>query len=155
MDSNVTNLRLIGGYKVNENISLEIGYLSTSDFKWKISGADRDNVKYYWDLKGSYSGFDIATILRPSVASGYNNLFVTVGFHNYEAKASGSLSALNERVNLPGSSENGTGMLFGGGYDFNLQEGLDLRATVTRLNKLAGDSDDKATNFGVTLIKHF
>ena len=127
-DSSVMNFRLIGGYKTNENISLELGFFMTPMFY-----LSKRKSSYSSEHKAAYGGLEYSTILRPSVSTGYNNAFVTIG--------SGLV----------------TGGMFGAGYDFKSvipsQEGIDIRAAVTFVNAIG--YSNKATNFGATLIKPF
>jgi OmpA-like transmembrane domain len=153
-DTSVRNLRLLGGYKVNENVAIEVGYLKSSDFALTFSGQSGGNVSYSGKGTVSFSGVDVATVLRPSIASGYNNLFATVGVHRYKANVGIGFSVAGTNYS-DNSSDSGTGTLFGIGYDWKIAEGVDVRWSLTRLNKLAGDSESKTTNVGVGLIKHF
>lgn len=154
MDSSVNSLRLVGGFKVNENVAAEIGYLNTSNFNLNVAGTSGGNVAYTAAGKLSFTGFDVSAVLRPSVASGYNNFFATVGIHRYKAKADLTATAGAQTTSQSGSTS-GTGTMLGVGYDWNLDKDLDLRLAVTRVNKLAGESGNNLTNFGVGLTKHF
>ena len=145
--------RLIGGYQVAEKITIELGYTNNLGFRASSSGTDGKDTRYNRDDKTSYRGFDIATILRSGIASGFNDLFVTLGLHNYRATVSSSANPVAFRDN--DSSPTGIGILFGGGCDFRLQKNLDLRTTLTRFDRVAGDSNLKITNLGLVLVKHF
>lgn len=153
-DSSVNNLRLVGGYKVNENVAFEVGYINTSKYDLNFSGRSGGNVAYSGNGNLSFSGFDVSAVLRPSIASGYNNFFATVGVHNYKAKMGISFAVNGTNYNSTESFK-GTGTMFGVGYDFKVSQDLDLRASVMRMNKLAGESDSSTTNIGIGLIKHF
>ena len=153
-DSSVNNLRLVGGYKINENVAFEVGYINTSKYDLNFSGRSGGNVAYSGNGNVSFSGFDVSAVLRPSIASGYNNFFATVGIHNYKAKMGINFVVDGDNYNTT-ESYKGTGAMFGVGYDFKVSKDLDLRATVTRINKLAGESDSSTTNIGIVLIKNF
>lgn len=154
MDSSVNNVRLVGGYKVNENVAIELGYINTSDFNLSAAGTTGGNIAYTAKGNISFSGFDVSAVLRPSVASGYNNFFATVGLHSYKAKTAVTVTGNGQSVSQS-DSNSGTGTMFGVGYDWKLDKDLDLRLAVTRINKVAGESGDNVTNYGVGLIKHF
>lgn len=153
-ETSVQNLRLLGGYKVNENFAVEVGYVNSSKWDLNFSGTSGGSVAYSGNGNVSFSGVDVSAVLRPSVASGYNNFFATIGVHNYKAKVGVSFT-VSGTAYTSNTSESGTGTLFGVGYDMNIDKGMDLRFAVTRLNKLAGQSDSNTTNYGVGLIKHF
>jgi hypothetical protein len=45
--------------------------------------------------------------------------------------------------------------MLGLGYDWKIDKDLDVRLSLIRMNKLAGNSDSSTTNVGVNLIKRF
>jgi hypothetical protein len=153
-ETSVQNLRILGGYKLNESFALEVGYLNSSKWDLTFSGVSSGNVAYSGNGNISFTGVDVAAVIRPSAQSGYNNFFATFGLHNYKAKI-GVTFAVNGTPYVSNTSESGTGTLIGVGYDMPIDKGLDLRLAVTRLNKLGGDSDSNTTNVGIGLIKHF
>ena len=150
----VANIRLTGGYKFNEYVALELGYLMSSKYTLSSVGRASGNVPYTVNGDVSFSGFDVSAIVRPSVASGYNNFFATVGLHSLTQKTNVTFVGGGSTVS-ESSSQSGTGMLYGVGYDWAVNKGLDLRVAVIRLDKLAGSAGSNTTNFGVSLIKHF
>jgi OOP family OmpA-OmpF porin len=153
-ETGVQNLRLLGGYKINENFAVEVGYVNSSKWDLNFSGVSSGNVAYNGNGNISFSGLDVAAVVRPGASSGYNNFFATIGLHNYKAKV-GVTFTVNGTPYTTNTSETGTGTLLGIGYDLKIDKGLDLRFTATRLNKLAGDSDSNTTNIGIGLIQHF
>lgn len=153
-ETSVQNLRLLGGYKVNENFAVEVGYVNSSKWDMSFSGTSGGSVSYSGNGNFSFSGVDVSAVLRPSIASGYNNFFAAVGVHSYKVKLGLGFN-VGGTAYTSNTSESGTGTLFGVGYDMNIDKGMDLRFAVTRLNKLAGQSGSNTTNYGVGLIKHF
>lgn len=154
MDKNVNNIRLIGGMDLNENVAVEIGYMRTTTSALNFSGRSGGGVNYSGNAQAKLSGFDVAAVVRPSVDSGFNNVFATVGVHNYTTKFNSTISAGN--VSIAGSSkDSGSGTMFGFGYDYDLGEGYDLRLAAIRLQKVSGVSDADTTNYSIGLIKRF
>ena len=154
VDKNVNNFRLIGGMDLNENVAVEIGYMKSSKYALDFSGRTGGGVNYGGNASLKISGFDIAAVVRPSVDSGFNNFFATVGVHNYTSKLNATITAGNVTVAASGK-ESGSGAMFGFGYDLDLGEGYDLRLAATRLQKISGISDMDATNYSIGLIKRF
>ena len=154
MDSSVNNVRIVGGFKVNENMAFELGYVNSSNFKMNIAGTSGDNVAYRGSGKTSFSGFDVSAVLRPSLASGYHNFFAMLGMHRYQTKADVETTAGGQSFS-GWDSKSGTGAMFGVGYDWKMKNDLDLRLAATRINKVAGESGGNVTNFSVGLMKHF
>jgi len=149
-DSNVTNIRLIGGYKVNENLALELGFVNSSDYSLSFSGRS-SGVNYSGEGSVSFRGFDVSTVIRPSVTSGFNNLFGVVGIHNYRAKTEVAVTVSGRSVSSS-DSQSGTGLMFGVGYDMKLSDKLDFRLSLIRFSRLAGDSESSTTNAGAALL---
>lgn len=152
-DSSIRSARLIGGYKANENVAIELGYMRSAKWNLNYAGRTGNNVAYSGGGNIRTDGFDISAVVRPSVASGYSNFFATAGVHNYKAEVGVSFSADGARLALNGS-ERGTGTMFGAGYDWKVQKDVDVRLLVRRINKFAGESGS-ANNFFVGLNKHF
>jgi OOP family OmpA-OmpF porin len=153
-DTSVRNLRVIGGYKVNDNFAVELGYTNTSDFGLAFSGRSGGSVAYSGKGTSAISGFDIAAVLRPNVSSGFNNFFATVGVHSYKNKTNVTFTVSSTNYS-DNTSESGTGAMFGAGYDWNIDKDVDVRLSLIRMSKLAGNSDSSTTNVGVNLIKRF
>ena len=150
----VASLRIIGGYKLNENIAVEAGYTKTSKINISAAGTDASNVSYTASGNVRFSGLDISALFRPSVASGYNNFFAKVGAHSYKVK--GSSTFFIGSTDYSGSnSYSGTGPMFGVGYNWKLDKYLDLRLAIDRINKIGGASDFNVTNFGIILIENY
>ncbi len=154
MKKRINNLRLMGGYKINENLAVEVGYIKADYDLIKYSGTTSGNVAYSGVYSGNFSGFDVSGIIRPSVSTGFNNAFGIIGIHNYKGRGS---NAVTNGVNtgIEGGNTSGTGVLFGLGYDWRIAKDLDMRLSVTRINKFAGESGSNVTMTGLGLIKHF
>jgi len=154
MDTSVTSLRLVGGYKVNENFAIEVGYLNSSKFNLSASGTSGSSQAWKATGDTSFSGVDVAAIIRPSIASGYNAFFATIGMHSYKSKTGVALTVDGQTYSSV-TKNSGSGTMFGAGYDLNLDKDLDLRLTYIRANKIAGESENYSNSVGASIIKHF
>ena len=142
--------RIFGGYTLNENVDLEVGYIQTGDIDYKFAGSTSGG-SYSGTSTVTVSGFDYSVLLRASKASGYNNAFLRVGGTSYKTKVE------TTGVNVTGGngSESGMGYVYGVGYDLNVAKEIDVRFQINRLEKIAGESDDKATVFSVGILGKF
>jgi hypothetical protein len=84
--------RLFGGYKVTENIDVELGYMTTNSISANFAGVTAGSAAYAGSLATKISGFDYAALLRPSISSGYNNFYVRLGGTSYTQKTSLSVN---------------------------------------------------------------
>jgi hypothetical protein len=153
--SSVTNYRFFGGYELTENLGLELGYSKSSDVTLAISGTAGNtysNVSYSGSFATAVSGLDYSMLLRPSIASGINGLFLRIGGHNFTQKTSGSITVSTKTV-TSNTSESGNGLLYGFGYDTKIGKGLDFRLEYRKLNDIAGDSSLSATFYTVGIKK--
>lgn len=142
--------RIFGGYTLNENVDLEVGYIQSGDIDYKFAGSTGGG-SYSGTSTVTVSGIDYSVLLRASKASGYNNAFLRVGGTSYKTKVE------TTGVNVTGgnSSESGMGYVYGVGYDLNVAKEIDVRFQINRLEKIAGLSDDKATVFSVGILGKF
>jgi hypothetical protein len=152
--TSVGNTRLIGGYKVNQNWATEVGYLNSSKFNVNFNGVSSGSVAYAGNGNVSFSGFDVSAVYKPDAGTGLENFFANVGVHNYKAKVGLSITA-NSTTTTSNTSQSGTGYLYGFGYELPIGQDFGVRFAVTRLNKLAGDSSNYTTNYGVSVVKQF
>ena len=155
-DTSKLNYRLLAGYKLTENVDLEAGYSQSDAFGIPFSGRSGGNVSYTGSGSVKVHGLDYGVVLRPNVSSGWNPLFLRLGGTHYTAALDVSATAGAQSASLSDSAS-GSGTLLGVGYDFvNVWPQVDVRASYTQLNKIAGgSSDSKASVYGVSLIKRF
>lgn len=145
-DEGVAMGRIFGGYALSEMISFEGGAFFTSDLTFSLDVPGGGNVG---DIEVGGMGGDFSFLLRPSVASGLNGLFVRAGGHYAEAEA--------ELIGLGGAetSTDGVGYLFGLGYDARINDRLSARVAYSRYGNVAGDSDLNIDYFAVGLRASF
>jgi hypothetical protein len=152
--ASITDYRIFSGYKLNENLNFELGYLQTSSLGLNFSGVTRGSAAYTGSVSVKYSGFDYSVLLRPDVSTGMNNLFFRVGGHSL--KGDSTVTATGAGGTASGStSQSGAGVLYGIGYDVNIGKNFDIRASLNRLNKIAGESGGNATIYSVGVLTRF
>lgn len=137
-DATVQLGRLFGGYKFNENIGLELGYVQTGNAGMKVSGVAGNSVAYTGTGSASISGADYSLILRPNISSGMNGLFLRLGGHSLTGKANATLTGTTASGS---SSISGDGTLAGIGFDMPINNSVGFRVGYTAYYKLAGSSD--------------
>jgi len=156
-NSYMGDLRIFGGYKLTENIDFELGYLQSSDVTMKFSGttgSTYSNTAYSGSFVSKLSGYDYGILLRPSIASGFNDVFFKIGGHRIDQKITGSVTVSSTTVAYSDTNK-GNGTLYGLGYDSKIASDLHIRTSLTRYAKIAGDSDTYGTIFSVGLTKAF
>jgi hypothetical protein len=137
-DSSVQSYKLIGGYKVSENLDLELSYLKTSTLDMNFAGVSGGNVAYSGNVNVKFSGYEYSAIVRPSISSGWNNAYVKLGGHTLDADAGFRVTAGNVNVGTS-ASVSGTGLLVGVGYDYPVDKNTSLRFAWTRYSDVAGE----------------
>jgi opacity protein-like surface antigen len=151
-DTSVAIGRAFGGFNINENIAVELGYIRTSDVSQQAAGVAGNSVAYTAKADVSVSGVDYSVLLRPSLASGWNGLFGRVGGHYLEASSDVTVTAASTVTMSRNVS--GGGFLVGLGYDTSVSDNIDLRASYTYLNNLAG-GDGYANVFSIGVLGKF
>jgi hypothetical protein len=151
--SSINDYRIFGGYKLNENINLELGYLQTSDLGLNFAGVARNATAYSGSSTLKFTGFDYSVLLRPNVSTGMNGLFLRLGGHSLSGAQAFTQTVAGGTVS-GSSNQSGTGLLFGVGYDIGIAKNVDLRVSANRLNKIAGQSDSSATVYSVSVHSH-
>jgi len=143
--------RIFGGYKVLENVDLELGAAQTSNVNYNFSALSRTGAAYSGTTGVSVMVLDYSVLLRPSISTGYNNLYVRLG--GTWAKETASTSGTN--VTGGNGSYSGSGYLYGLGYDQPIDKTFNARFQINRLQNIAGQSSDTATVFSVGLLGKF
>lgn len=152
--SSVNDYRFFGGYKLNEIVELELGYLQSSRVGINYSGRSSGSVSYTGTAGVKFAGFDYSVLLRPAVSTGWNALFFRLGGHSLKSTVDSSLTVSGTNISTK-TKESGAGTLFGIGYDLNIAKNADLRISVNRLNSLAGQSDANVTAYSVGVLARF
>jgi hypothetical protein len=153
-DSSMNDFRIFGGYKLNENVNFELGYLKTSSLGLNFSGVTSGSNAYTGSLSLKYSGFDYSVLLRPNISTGLNNMFFRLGGHSLKGDVDFTVTGVGGTASIS-DSVSGTGTLFGIGYDINIAKNIDVRVSANRLNKIGGQSDGSATIYSLGVFTRF
>ncbi len=128
-DGGVAIGRIFAGYKINENVGIELGAYRTANTDYYFLGATIRAYAY---------GYDTSLILRPNVSTGMNGLFLRLGGHY-------------DRVNYDcygycyNAAQWGSGALAGIGYDGKFSDSVSGRISYTYYDNVAGTSDSVNT----------
>lgn len=149
-DSTVSNSRIFGGFNINENVGLELGYSQTGSYGLRFSGVSRTAVAYSGNASAKFGGLDYSVLFRPSISTGLNGLFFRLGGHTLDQKTDVRITAGNVTVSNT-DNHSGTGALYGFGYDLKLSNTWGMRISYTSLYNVAGLSgnDGYFVNIGV------
>lgn len=141
--------RLFFGYRVDEKFSVEGGFFRTGNFDVGAVGTSRTGVTYSINGAVDAQGVDISAVYFPMASkSNQEGIFIKGGIHSSSVSTSSTLVATGVRETTS-SKNSGIGYLFGVGYDWKFNKDAFLRASVTRLMRLGGESDSDATFYGV------
>jgi opacity protein-like surface antigen len=153
-DSAVFDGRIFGGYKIIENIDFELGLAQSSTVSQTVSGVSGGSVSYTGKADISYSGVDYSVLLRPSISTGLNNLYVRVGGTYLTQKQDVSLSTSGYSASSA-LNTSGSGYILGVGYDIPVSKSVDIRAAYNYLGNIAGISNNYTNRFSIGVLGKF
>jgi hypothetical protein len=151
-DSTVSTFKLVGGYRYTENVDLELAYFQSSTINLNFNGVARNSVAYTGNANMKFSGFEYAANLRPSVASGWNDLYFRVGGHS--SKVDYGLTVTGNSTISTSQSYSGTGTLYGLGYDQRIDGTTKVRYSAIKYTKVGGE-DVGGTVYSIGIVKDF
>lgn len=142
--------KIFGGYQVNRNFGAELGYADLG--KTKASGVTSGvNV----DAKTKVNAWDLVGIGSLPVANKFS-LYGKLGVYRGQVSDSATGSAGGFTAMASGSSIN-TGLTFGFGAGFDINQNIAVRAEWQRYKAMGGDSTGKSdvVVLGVGLLYRF
>ncbi|MDI9408366.1 MAG: hypothetical protein QM523_03885 [Candidatus Pacebacteria bacterium] len=154
-DAGLGLARILAGFKIIENLDLEIGYFKSSEQHMNAEGTAWNGGNYTIKATSVSSGFDYSLLLRPSLSTGINCLFIRAGGHSSQEEGKVITKVYNIDVASETVTVKGSGFLYGLGYDEYFGEHFALRGEFTRYEKIAGVSDNYANLFHIALIGKF
>ncbi len=141
--------RVFAGWNVAQGVDIELGYLQSGDLSATYTGTTAGGAAFSVNTDLSASGFDVAAVWWPT-----ENIFLKGGAHSMEVE--GNLTANVSGTSATYStSESGTGLLVGVGYEGALSKDINWRAAYTYYDSLGGMSDANAHNYTVGLKMKF
>lgn len=152
-DTSMAIGKIFAGYQFTENFSAEIGAYRTSDFDMSARGTTSGAAAYTATSSTNVYGVEGSFLVRPSVSTGLNGLFVRAGGHwdkaetDVTASANGGSATGNYWVS-------GSGFLAGAGYDVNVDKNLTGRFSYTYYDSVAG-TDAYANVGSISLMYKF
>lgn len=152
-DKNVFTGRIFGGYKIIENVDVELGYFQTSSYSLNFNGTSGGGTAYSGSASQKLSGFDYSVLLRPSISSGFNGVFLRLGGHYSKVKADVSVTGITTAV--ASGDQNGSGFVAGLGYDLNVADNIAIRAEYTHFDNIGGSSSNSADTVMIGVVGKF
>jgi opacity protein-like surface antigen len=133
-DKNVFSGRLFAGYKIIENVDVELGYFQSNSYSQNFNGVSGGGVAYSGSASQKISGFDYSALLRPSISSGFNGAFLRVGGHYSKVKQDVTVTGVTTATGS--GNQTGNGYMLGLGYDFNVAKNVDIRAEYNHMESI-------------------
>jgi opacity protein-like surface antigen len=146
--------RVFGGYKINENIDLELGYFQSASFSQSFNAVVDGEGEYSGGASQKNSGFDYSMLLRPSISTGFNGAFLRLGGHHSRYKQYMTLTD-GETTLVGDESSSGSGVLVGLGYDFSVAKHADIRTEYSYMESIDGKPNGPTSTFRIGIVGKF
>ncbi len=153
-DSTVSTFKILAGYRYTENLDLEPAYFQSGTANLNFNGVSSGAVAYTGNANMKFSGFEYAANVRPSITSGWNDLYLRLGGHSSKMDTSVSVTA-NAVTGASGKSYSGSGTLYGVDYDQKFNETTKVRYSIVKYSKVGGESDTGGTVYSIGFVKNF
>ena len=146
--------RIYGGYKLIENIDLELGYTQSNTISQTAVGRTGAGIAYTGNADISYGGLDYSILLRPSLSTGFNGLFFRAG-GTYLTQQDKTTVAGGGAAASATSNTSGSGYLLGLGYDIAITKSLDARLGYNYVGNIAGVANNYSNRFSIGILGKF
>jgi hypothetical protein len=144
--------RIFGGYKMLENMDIEIGGFQSTESSLQFNGTSaRLGGSYSGNAHANAYGVNVATLLRPTIASGWHPVFFRLGGHWARLESTSTITGIRSTTTI----SSGSGMLYGFGYDGTINKNTDWRVQVTRSQRLAGNAGNNTSIVSFGIMKKF
>jgi len=138
------------GYPFNKNLALEVGYIKflKSSYYFGIQYQGNTNPG---SVSLSTSGLEYSLVFHPSFGTHLDHFFGRLGGTYLQKDTASS----NSQGFAPASSSNGTGWLWGVGYDYPINDQLTIRTEYLGLRRISGLSNYNLNSIGVGVAGRF
>jgi hypothetical protein len=140
-------IRPYGGFKVNEKVAIEVGYILSGSLDSTYKGS-ASGTAWTYTQGVSVDGVD------GSVKFYFDHLYGKIGMHQLTIEAVEAFSVTNFTYS-GGTSLSGSGFLLGGGYQDELGNDLYWNADFTYYDSVGGAADATMSLFSVGIEKRF
>ncbi len=150
----VQQFRIFGGYSINENISIEIGFRQNTNERINFYSNPIAQFSYTGNLNSNISGSNLGLLIRPSPSSRFQDLFLNFGITQYRDKSIFSISSNNSTSSIA-VSESGIGYFFGLGYEKPINKIYSLRGSITHEVQIGGNKTLSDNGLSLAILKKF
>jgi len=139
--NSVNSGRFFIGYKIHENVNVEVGYTQDQSFSANLTGTDGiglDNHSVNTTYKAR--GMDYSLLFRPSIFTKFNGLFLRIGGHTsiVDSKTTDTDTTVGTASPTLSATTSNSGFFGGIGYDLKFFRGLSMRTEFTYIPNLGG-----------------
>jgi hypothetical protein len=152
-DKSIGMFKIVGGYRYNEFVDMELAYLQSNSAKSNFKGVSSGSNAYSGNATVTFSGIEYAVNFRPSISSGWNGAYFRIGGHNI--KLTSKVSITGTQTQQFTDSTSGAGLLYGVGYDTALNTSTKVRFSAVKYFKFAGEYEDTASFLSLGLVRDF
>jgi hypothetical protein len=129
--------------------------LKSGQVTTRVAGVTNAAAAYTASGKIEFTGFEVAGVWFPMAKTwGEGGLFLKAGLHNTEQSGTFTVTGIGGTASVS-SKESGTGTLFGAGFDWDFSQQGFLRFSVTRYQKVGGQSGNDGTVYSVGIGANF
>lgn len=161
LDEDSSGFKIFGGFKFNEYFGLEIAYVDLGEAELKGNNGDTfaiDGVAYNFTANSVVITGEMETIALEAVLflplekiTGNDSYklvtpFIKVGLHFWDAEYSVSASTLSKTT----ADDDGSDIVFGAGFNFNIVKNLSIRAEWERFT-----ADEDLDYFSGSIVINF
>ena len=141
--------RIFLGYRIDEKLAIEGGVFKIQDFNVSATGRSGAGLSYTVAGTVGTQGADLSAVYFPfATKASQDGFFLRGGAHSASVRINNTIR-IGSQTASEAEKQEGWGYLFGAGYDWKISNDVFLRASATRLLKIAGESDNKATNYSI------
>lgn len=146
--------RVFGGYKVMENLDVEVGAYQTGKSTLRFTGVMANTLPYSGVAHSSAYGVNYSALFRPNITTGWNQVFFRLGGH-WSSLETTSTVVTSLGTSSSTTTNSGSGLVYGFGYDGAINKTTDWRLQLTRTNNVAGKPGLNTSVISFGVVKSF